>query len=80
MAQEQAEAIRHIAWIAGLAGKGKLAPEALDTMLGGDAGDGETLNLGSRKPPGETSGRRRWRWPLRMPRRLARGTGVRGRP
>lgn len=59
VAQQEYERTRHIAFLAALAGNGRLTGAALAGLLRGDQGDGETLTLG--RPAVQPPGRRKRR-------------------
>ena len=59
VAQQEYERTRHIAFMAALAGNGKLTGTALAGILQGDQGDGDTMTLG--RPGTQPSERQGWR-------------------
>ena len=79
VAQQEYERTRHIAFLATLAGSGRLTEAALAGILQGDQGDGDTLTLGH---PGLQPSGRRWSRAVRYIRQrfaaVAWGTGVKG--
>ncbi len=79
VAQQEYERTRHIAFLATLAGSGRLTEAALAGILQGDQGDGDTLTLGHAglQPSGHRVRRAVWCIRRRVA-AVAWGTGVKG--